>query len=155
MIPREDLIALAGIREVRNAEVMHKQAVKDFEEAQRQINALEEEALKALTGENKLDLGIVNNMIMKQKARLDAAAKAMEESKARLDAEKNQKRSNEIQVDEILTWASRFEDASYEAKHMVIAELVDRIEVKKDYDITIHWRMTAEQFLGKKTEASA
>jgi len=23
------------------------------------------------------------------------------------------------------------------------------------YDITIHWRMTAEQFLGKKTEASA
>ena len=94
-------------------------------------------------------------MIMKQKARLDAAAKAMEESKARLDAEKNQKRSNEIQVDEILTWASRFEDASYEAKHMVIAELVDRIEVKKDYEITIYWRMTADQFLGKKTEASA
>ena len=155
VIPREDLIALAGIREVQNAEVIHKQAVKDFEEAQRQINALEEEAMKALTGENKLDLGIVNNMIMKQKARLDAAAKAMEESKARLDAEKNQKRSNEIQVDEILTWASRFEDASYEAKHMVIAELVDRIEVKKDYEITIYWRMTADQFLGKKTEASA
>lgn len=86
VIPREDLIALAGIREVRNTEVMHKQAVKDFEEAQRQINALEEEAMKALTGENKLDLGIVNNMILKQKARLDAAAKAMEESKARLDA---------------------------------------------------------------------
>ena len=94
-------------------------------------------------------------MIMKQKARLDAAAKAMEESRARLDAEKNQKRSNEIQVDEILTWASRFEDASYEAKLMVIAELVDRIEVKKDYEITIYWRMTADQFLGKKTEASA
>ena len=111
--------------------------------------------MKALTGENKLDLGIVNNMILKQKARLDAAAKAMEESKARLDAEKNQKRSNEIQVDEILTWASRFEDASYEAKHMVIAELVDRIEVKKDYKITICWLMTADQSLGKKTEASA
>ena len=55
----------------------------------------------------------------------------------------------------ILTWASRFEDASYEAKHMLIAELVDRIEVKKDYEITIYWRMTADQFLGKKTEASA
>ena len=38
---------------------------------------------------------------------------------------------------------------------MVIAELVDRIEVKKDYEITIYWRMTADQFLGKKTEASA
>ncbi len=38
---------------------------------------------------------------------------------------------------------------------MVIAELVDRIEVKKDYEITIFWHMTAEQFLGKKTEESA
>ena len=30
-----------------------------------------------------------------------------------------------------------------------------RVEVKKDYEITIYWRMTADQFLGKKTEASA
>ena len=45
----------------------------------------------------------------------------------------------------------------YEAKHLVIAQLVDRIEIRKNdgYDITIHWRMTAEQFLGRKTEASA
>ena len=85
----------------------------------------------------------------------DTAAKAMEESKARLEAEKNTKRSNEIQVDEMLSWATRFEDASYEAKHLVIAQLVDRIEVKKDYEITIYWRMTAEQFFGKKNEASA
>ncbi len=39
--------------------------------------------------------------------------------------------------------------------HMIFAQLIDRIEVKKDYEITIYWRMTAEQFLGRKTEASA
>jgi len=39
----------------------------------------------------------------------------------------------------------------------LIAQLVDRIEIRKNdgYDITIHWRMTAEQFLGRKTEESA
>ena len=37
------------------------------------------------------------------------------------------------------------------------AQLVDRIEIRKnvDYEISIHFRMTAEQFLGRKTEASA
>ena len=29
------------------------------------------------------------------------------------------------------------------------------LEVKKDYEIIIYWRMNADQFLGKKTEASA
>ena len=50
-----------------------------------------------------------------------------------------------------------FINASYEAKHLVIAQLVDRIEIRKNdgYDITIHWRMTAEQFLGRKKEESA
>ena len=97
------------------------------------------------------------HMLLKQKARMDAAAKKKEEAKVLLEMEKNNKKANEVQVDEILSWASRFDDASYEAKHLVIAQLVDRIEIRKTdgYDITIHWRMTAEQFLGRKTEASA
>ena len=84
--------------------------------------ALEAEALKALTGENQLDLGVVNSMLLKQKARLDAAAKKKEEAKVLLEMEKNNKKANEVQVDEILSWATRFDDASYEAKHLVIAQ---------------------------------
>ena len=47
IIPREDLIALAGIREVKVAEVNYKQAVSEFNDAQRQVDALEAEALGA------------------------------------------------------------------------------------------------------------
>ena len=88
---------------------------------------------------------------------ISTPAKKKEEAKVLLEMEKNNKKANEVQVDEILSWASRFDDTSYEAKHLVIAQLVDRIEIRKNdgYDITIHWRMTAEQFLGRKTEASA
>ncbi len=69
IIPREDLITLAGTREVKMAEAAYKQAVSEFNDAQRQVDALEAEALKALTGENQLDLSVVNSMLMKQKAR--------------------------------------------------------------------------------------
>ena len=40
VIPREDLIALAGIREVKAAVVNHKQAISEFSDAQRQTDAL-------------------------------------------------------------------------------------------------------------------
>ncbi|MBR6165239.1 MAG: hypothetical protein IKQ45_04865 [Clostridia bacterium] len=128
-----------------------------FGDAQRQVDALEAETLRALTSENQLDLSVVNSMLTKQKARLDAAAKAEEETKVQLEIEKNSKTVNEVRVDEMLTWATRFDEASYEAKHLVSAQLVDRIEIRKstEYEISIHFRMTAEQFLGRKTEASA
>jgi len=52
----------------------------------------------------------VQVMLLKQKARLDAAAKKKEEAKVLLEMEKNNKKANEVQVDEILSWASRFDD---------------------------------------------
>ena len=156
-IPTDQLVERACSRNAEMLQVAYRQAVSEFEKTQKQVSALETEAVKALTGENQLDLSVVNSMLMKQKARLDAAAKAKEETKVQLEIERNNKKANEVQVDEMLTWATRFDEASIEAKHLVIAQLVDRIEIRKntDYEISIHWRMTAEQFLGRTAEASA
>ncbi len=155
IIPRSDLIAMAESREATVAEVAYEQATKEFNEAQRQVNALEEEALNALTGKNKLDLSIVNSMLLKQKAILESAARRMEENKAQIEAEEQIRKANEFQVDELLSWAERFDGASKEAKHQVIGQLVERVVVKKGYKIDIHFRMTAEQFLGKMKEKAA
>ena len=65
-------------------------------------------------------------------------------------AEDIARKANEIRVDELLTWAERFDEASYEAKHLVISQLVDRIEVRPNYVVDIHFRITAEQFLASR-----
>ena len=50
-----------------------------------------------------------------------------------------------------------FDDANYGADHLVVAHLVDRIEIQRNagYNIEFHWRVTAGQSLGRKTEARA
>ena len=55
------------------------------------------------------------------------------------------------------TRATRFDYASYETRHLVIARLVDWIEIRKTdgFNIGIHWRMTAEQSLVRRKEESA
>ena len=147
VIPKAQLLAIANAREASVAEVAFRQAVKDFEEAQRQVNALEAEAVKALTGESQLDLRVVNNMLLKHRARMDAASETMEESKARMEAEEQARKSNEIRVDEMLSWAERYDEADYEARHLIISALIERIEVRRDNQVDIFFRMTAEQFL--------
>ena len=34
------------------------------------------------------------------------------------------------EVEQLLTWAEKYDQSTYEAKHLIIAALVDRIEVK-------------------------
>ena len=79
-VPKEQLVELASARNEETYKVAYKQAQKDFKNAQKQVTALEEEAVKVLTGESQLDLSIVNQMLLKHQAKLEASQTAMEEA---------------------------------------------------------------------------
>jgi len=111
------------------------------------VTALEEETVKALTGESQLDLSVVNGMLLKHRARLEECQRTMEEAKAKKEAEAENNKAARAQVKEMLTWVERYDKASVEAKHMIIAALVDRIEIGENYEVPIQFKVSAEQFI--------
>ncbi len=148
-VPEEDLLRLATSREKAICEVALKQATKNYEAAKRQVDALEEQAIKALTGENQLDLGVVNSMLVKHRAKMEEALNAMEEAENRINAEDRNARCTKAEISEIRNWVDRYDEIDVEAKHMVIARLVDRIEVGKDYTVHIQLKVALEQLIAK------
>ena len=52
-------------------------------------------------------------------------------------------------MEQLLTWAEKYDEASYEAKHLIIAALVDRVEVNKNYEVKVFFKVSAEQFLDR------
>ena len=128
--------------------IAHKQAEQDFFEAHKQITALEEQAMKYLTGENSLDIAIVNAMMPKYKEKLHNAQMRMEDAKRKMDEEKETSRAAAQEVNDLISWADAFDEASIETKHMIIARLIERIDVGRDYDIQIKFRISVEQYTG-------
>ena len=59
------------------------------------------------------------------------------------------RKATEAQVEQLLTWAEKYDEASYEPKHLIIAALVDRVEVNKNYEVKVFFKVSAEQFLGR------
>ena len=105
--------------------------------------------MKALTGESQLDLSVVNGMLLKLRAQLDKDSAAVEEARAKVEADEKNRKATEAQIGQLLTWAEKYDEASYEAKHLIIAALVDRVEVYKDRQVKIIFKVSAEQYLGK------
>lgn len=124
-------------------------AEEALEKAQNEMIALEEEAVKALTGESKLDINFINGLIPKRRANLEKATAEVERLRALIaDTEaKNSALDQELKM--ILSWADAFDSASNEVKRSIIAALIERIDVYNDYRLDIHFRISAEQFLGK------
>ena len=126
-----------------------RQAQSDYQSAKRQVDVLEEQAIKALTGESQLDLSVINSMLVKHRAKMTEALDAMEEAEGRMSAEKQNVRNAKAEIDEIRNWVECYDESSVEAKHMVIARLVDRIEVSKGYGVHIKLKVALEQLVKK------
>ena len=136
-VPKERLVELASARNEETYKIAYKQAEKDFQNAQKQVTALEEEAVKALTGESQLDLSVVNSMLVKHRAKLETAQRAMEDARTRMEAEKENAAATKAQIDELLSWAECFEAADIGTKHLIVARLIERVEVKTGYKVHI------------------
>ena len=150
-ISKEDLLKAACSQNADLYEVAYRQAEDEFQKVARQVAALEEETVKALTGESQLDLGVVNGMLLKHRAKLEECQRTMEEAKAKKEAEAENNKAAQAQVKEMLTWVERYDKASVEAKHMIIAALVDRIEISENYEVHIQFKVSAEQFIQRTT----
>ena len=148
-LPTADMLRAASARiQSVNGDALEK-AEAELKKAQTEMTALEEEAVKALTGESKMDLNFINSLIPKRRANLEKALAETERIRAEIE---NDARLDEIHIREIETirsWAETFETASLETKRSIISALIDRIVVHNDYCLDIHFRITAQQYLGK------
>ncbi|MBO5570110.1 MAG: recombinase family protein [Clostridia bacterium] len=149
-VPKERLMELASARNEETYKVAFKQAQKDFENAEKQVAALEEEAVKALTGESQLDLTVVNSMLVKHRNKLQAAQTALEEAESRMQAEKANAKETKAQIDELLSWAECFEKADIGTKHLIVGRLIERVEVSSGYKVHIKFKISLKQFLGQE-----
>ena len=81
------------------------------------------------------------------KKKPETAQRRMEEAKARMEKEKEAARDATQEVADLLSWADTFDEANAETKHMIIARLVERIEINHDYEVEIKFRISVEQYM--------
>ncbi len=146
--PSEELLNASFQRNLSIHQVAFKQAEADFQQAHKEITALEEQTIKALTGENSIDVSIINSMMPKYREKLDTAQRRMEEAKASMKKEEETNRTAVTQVSNLIEWADMFEEANKETRHMILARLIERVEVGAGYKVTVKFKITYEQFLG-------
>ena len=129
-------------------------AAAAIDKATKAVAALEEQAIKALTGESQLDLGIINQLMPKQKAALEAAKEEYQRILMVNQAEEETLAEKRALARKVGEWADIFATAPLSQKRMILAEIIDRIEVGAGYKINIEFKLTARQFLEPDADAA-
>lgn len=146
-LPRSEMFDKALSRNHEIAKKAYNNALAAYTKAQQAVVNLENQTAAALSGEVSLNIEIINAMMPKLKA-AEAKAKAeLDVAQERYDAEEEQRMKTEQEMQKLFTWADCFERETIEAQHMILAALIDRIEVGYGYKLTIYYKLTAAQYL--------
>ena len=134
-------------RQLRSTvQARYKEEQKKLEKLQRQHDALKQEVLKALTGESGFETELLQSMLADNKAAIEACEATITEITHEKENEESRLRYLSTQYHNIRDWAEVFDTASTEEKKMILSRIIRRIEVDRNYHLTIQFFVTLEDF---------
>jgi hypothetical protein len=119
-------------------------------ELKRENNTLADikaELIKAISGKSALSKEDVNEALQSQKEIVDALTKRVESLNAESQSGKESVSAAKRQLEYIQSWAETYDDADLEVKKMIVANLVDRVIITRDYQIEVVLSIELMEFL--------
>ena len=124
--------------------------IKAAEDHLRKLNtekeAIEKEILKTLMGDSSLNTEVLNSMMSNVNERIDIAEKAIFDLRRESDYENKHFQQLSSQYQNILKWADTYDWAELDEKKMILAHLIERIEIRRGYCITVKFFIALEEF---------
>ena len=111
------------------------------------MSRLKTEITKALTGESAFSPQLLNEVIQNQEQRCSELRSKVCEAQAEWENEEAAMASIGEHYDELLKWSTVYDTASISAKKTIVFHIIDRVDVRRDYQLKIKLNISIEQFL--------
>ncbi|MBR0391755.1 MAG: recombinase family protein [Oscillospiraceae bacterium] len=127
-------------------------AVSKLEQLSRDQDGLKKEIMKSINGTSSFDTDLLKEMLAENKAAQLAAEQEITQLREEKDKEEEKLKHLSLQYQNIKNWADEFSEASVDTKKMILAKMIEKITVTRDYDITIKFYVTPADFYGGDQE---
>ena len=119
---------------------------------QKQQAALRQEVLKSVTGDSVFEPELLKSLLDDNKHALEAAEHQLESCQQEQDNESSKLQFLAQQYSNIRCWAEEFDQASLDTRKMILAHLIEKITVDRDYHIRISFFITQDEFIHQTSQ---
>ncbi len=121
-------------------------AEREYAIALRNLGLLKEEIVKCLAGKSSFSKDTLAGLISDAEKRCNDLDNICESIKAELKQTENLQTELCNRYDEIISWSELFDNATIEAKKMIVNSMIKRIDVFRDYRLEIEFNFDIRQF---------
>ncbi len=144
---RKDVVNACVSNDLNAKKAFLRKAQKDYEKAEKDLQRLKSEIVNALTGASAFSPELLNNVIEEQSQRCEELRTALHEAEKEYAESDSQLEVRSQQYDDLLEWSAAYETASTSAKKVIVARMIERVDVYRGYQLKLKLNISVEQFL--------
>lgn len=143
----EILINSAFQRQISCLRADLQRAKSDNTKANSEYESLKSEVLKAVQGKSALPMEVLSEVLEETRQKVISTSKRITE--LTLELENGNARAAEMQAEfnRIVSWSEIFDESNMEVKKMICGYIIQKISVRRDYNLEVEFNINVEQFL--------
>ena len=145
-IPKSEVVNHSLVALQQEQESLYKAAQRKYTKAAADLTELKGEVLKAIRGESKFTPELLNELIAGGEKELAEIGAVLNTAKQELDRCKYRIEEMQVKYDEVISWTELYDAADFPAKKMIVANLINRVEVGKGLQIHIDFNIDLSHF---------
>ena len=151
-IPKEQLITSRYAKETAERK-NHLQALQaERDKAEKDLLALKAEILAVIKGESAFPKDTLAEMIAAQEKKHTELETLCEEASAELERNAELMANVSQLYEELISYADLYDSANFEAKKMIVSQLIRRVDVYRRYQIHVDFNFDLAQYLENSDE---
>ena len=140
------MIAKQQAKEVDLAKSKLNLLNEQYRQKQREYQDLRAETIKVIQGTSRLNVDLLNSLVAETSEQIKQLSWQIQTATAELE-ETVQSASQVLrEYDQLIGWAEMYDNCTFEAKKMIVAQFVKEVHVRRDYEIDIEFNVSFEEF---------
>ena len=144
--PPQELIEKQQAKEIELIKSKLKLLNDQYRQKQREFQDLRAETIKVVQGTSRLNVDLLNSLVDETSDQIKQLEQQIQATTTELEETLHDASQVLQEYDQLVGWAEMYDNCTFEAKKMIVAQFVKAVRVRRDYEIDIEFNVSFEEF---------
>lgn len=146
-LSKAEILGTSHAAKIGEYKAIAKRAQREYQKAEKELQGLKREVVKAVTGKSAFPVELLSSLVQEAEQKCAALKLAYEEAQQNVEQSETVMQELQVKYDQFIDWSNAYDTANIETQKMIVAHLIERVDVFRGYELKIKFAISVEQFL--------
>lgn len=146
-LSKAEILGTSHAAKIGEYKAIAKRAQREYQKAEKELQGLKREVVKAVTGNSAFPVELLSSLVQEAEQKCAALKLAYEEAQQNVEQSETVMQELQVKYDQFIDWSNAYDTANIETQKMIVAHLIERVDVFRGYELKIKFAISVEQFL--------